>query len=239
MPKLYIVGIGSGKREDMTLRAIECIEKCQVIVGYDFYIKLIEELVKDKIIIKTSMKSEVERCKMAIEKVKEGYDTCIVSSGDAGLYGMAGLILELNADIEYEIVPGITAAFLAASSLGAPIMHDFCSISLSDLLTPWEIIEKRIRAAAEGDFVIALYNPKSMTRIENLNKALEILLTYRSSKTIVGIVKNARRPDEEKIITTLDNINTDYVDMKTILIVGNRTTYVKNGYMITPRGYIL
>ncbi|CCJ33943.1 MULTISPECIES: precorrin-3B C(17)-methyltransferase [Caloramator] len=239
MAKLYVIGIGSGQREDMTLRAVECIKKCQVIVGYDFYIELIKDFIKDKVIIKTSMKSEVERCRLAISKVKEGYDTGVISSGDSGLYGMAGLLLELNTDIEYEIIPGVTSAFLAAASLGAPIMHDFCSISLSDLLTPWQIIEKRIKAAAEGDFVIALYNPKSSARVYNLNRALEIILRYRNPKTFVGIVKNARRYNEEKIITTLDSINLENIDMRTILIIGNSMTYVKDGYMITPRGYII
>ncbi|KRQ85912.1 Cobalt-precorrin-3B C(17)-methyltransferase [Caloramator mitchellensis] len=237
MAKLYIVGIGSGKREDLTIRALECIDASKVIVGYTHYIKLIEDLLTGKEVYQTPMKSEVERCRAAIKYVREGLDTAIVSSGDPGLYGMAGLILELDSSIDIEVVPGISAAFLAAASLGAPLMHDFCTISLSDLLTPWEVIEKRLESAALGDFVIALYNPKSHSRVTNMERAIEIISKYRSPKTPVGIVKNARRDGEVKTITTLENINYDDIDMLTTVIIGNSNTFIKDGYIITPRGY--
>lgn len=164
MAKLYVIGMWPGGREHMTLKAIETIKKSDIIVGYTPYIDYLGDLVKGKEIYSTGMKGEIERCKLAIKKVKEGKNTAIISTGDAGLYGMAGPILELKEDIEVEIIPGVTAAFSAASELGSPIMHDFASISLSDLLTPWEVIEKRIEKAAEGDFVIAIYNPRSKGR---------------------------------------------------------------------------
>jgi len=237
MAKLYVIGIGPGGREHMTLKAIETIKKSDIIVGYTPYIDYLGDLVKGKEIYSTGMKGEIERCKLAIKKVKEGKNTAIISTGDAGLYGMAGPILELKEDIEVEIIPGVTAAFSAASELGSPIMHDFASISLSDLLTPWEVIEKRIEKAAEGDFVIAIYNPRSKGRKDHLEKAVEIMLKYKEEGTPVGIVKNSGRANTEIILTTLVNISYENVDMLSILIIGNSNTYVKDGQMITPRGY--
>lgn len=237
MAKLYVIGIGPGGREHMTLKAIETIKKSDIIVGYTPYIDYLGDLVKGKEIYSTGMKEEIERCKLAIKKVKEGKNTAIISTGDAGLYGMAGPILELKEDIEVEIIPGVTAAFSAASELGSPIMHDFASISLSDLLTPWEVIEKRIEKAAEGDFVIAIYNPRSKGRKDHLEKAVEIMLKYKEGDTPVGIVKNSGRGNTEIILTTLVNISYEKVDMLSILIIGNSNTYVKDDQMITPRGY--
>ncbi|MCF6462897.1 precorrin-3B C(17)-methyltransferase [Clostridium sp. Cult1] len=237
MAKLYVIGIGPGGREHMTLKAIETIKKSDIIVGYTPYIDYLGDLVKGKEIYSTGMKGEIERCKLAIKKVKEGKNTAIISTGDAGLYGMAGPILELKEDIEVEIIPGVTAAFSAASELGSPIMHDFASISLSDLLTPWEVIEKRIEKAAEGDFVIAIYNPRSKGRKDHLEKAVEIMLKYKEGDTPVGIVKNSGRGNTEIILTTLVNISYEKVDMLSILIIGNSNTYVKDDQMITPRGY--
>jgi precorrin-3B C17-methyltransferase len=237
MAKLYIVGIGSGRKENMTLRAIECLKRSEVVVGYKYYIDLIRDLVKDKLIISSGMKNEIERCRLAIQKVKKGYETSIVSSGDAGLYGMAGLVLEIDSRIDFEIVPGVSAAFLAASVLGAPLMHDFCTVSLSDILTPWEVIEKRLKYAAKGDFVIVLYNPKSHSRSQNIEKTVKILLEYKNAKTPVGIVKNAMREGEERIITTLDSIDYDFIDMMTTVIVGNSNSFIKDNMIITPRGY--
>ncbi|WP_025641650.1 precorrin-3B C(17)-methyltransferase [Schnuerera ultunensis] len=237
MAKLYVIGIGPGGREHMTLKAIETIKKSDIIVGYTPYIDYLGNLVKGKEIYSTGMKGEIERCKLAIKKVKEGKNTAIISTGDAGLYGMAGPILELKEDIEVEIIPGVTAAFSAASELGSPIMHDFASISLSDLLTPWEVIEKRIEKAAEGDFVIAIYNPRSKGRKDHLEKAVEIMLKYKEGDTPVGIVKNSGRGNTEIILTTLVNISYEKVDMLSILIIGNSNTYVKDDQMITPRGY--
>lgn len=237
MAKLYVVGIGPGGLDHMTQKAVRVIKECDVVVGYTFYINLINELISDKEVIKTGMRGELERCKMAIEKVKDGLNTCIVSTGDAGLYGMAGPIYEMLEGIDVEVVPGVTAAFSAASELGAPIMHDFCTISLSDLMTPWEVIEKRINCAGEGDFTVAIYNPKSKGRVDYINKAVDILLKYRNGNTPVGIVKNSGREGYEKIVTTLDNINFDFIDMMSIVIVGNSNSYIKDDFIVTPRGY--
>lgn len=237
MAKLYVIGIGPGSREHMTLKAIDRVKKCQAIVGYTPYIEYLEELIDGKEIFSTGMRGEVERCKKAIELVKEGKDTAIVSTGDAGLYGMAGPILELSKEIEVEVIPGVTAGFSAASELGAPIMHDYVSISLSDLLTPWEVILKRVEKSAEADFVIQIYNPRSKGRKDHLENIVKIILKYRKPKTPVGIVKNSGRDGREITIATLDNIDYEQVDMLTILIIGNSNTYIENGKIITPRGY--
>lgn len=237
MAKLYVVGIGPGGRGDMTLRALEAIENSHVIAGYNFYIEMLRDIIRGKEVIGTGMHGEIERCMAAIEKVKQGFDTCIISTGDAGLYGMAGPALELSEGIDVEIIPGVTSSFAAASELGAPIMHDFCTISLSDLLTPWEVIEDRLEYASRGDFVIAVYNPKSVGRKAHLKRAVDIMMKYKSRKTPVGIIKNAGRDGNARIITTLSDIDYDFVDMKTMVIVGNSSTYVKNGHIITPRGY--
>lgn len=237
MAKLYVIGIGPGGREHMTFKAVETIRKSDVVVGYTPYINYLGDLVEGKELFSTGMKGEIERCKIAIEQVREGKNTAIISTGDAGLYGMAGPILELKEEIEVEIIPGITAAFSAASELGSPIMHDFASISLSDLMTPWEVIENRVEKAAEGDFVITIYNPRSKGRKDHLEKAVNIILKHQSGQTPVGIVKDSGRPQTEIILTTLDNIDYEKVDMLSIVIVGNSNTYIKGGQMITPRGY--
>lgn len=237
MAKLYVVGIGPGGREHMTVKAVETIKKSDVIVGYTPYIEYLGELVEGKELFSTGMKGEIERCKAAIDMVKEGKNTAIISTGDAGLYGMAGPILELVEEIEVEIIPGVTAAFSAASELGSPIMHDYASISLSDLLTPWEVIENRIEKAAEGDFVITIYNPKSKGRKDHLEKAVNIMLKHKPGDTPIGVVKDSGRPNTKIWITTLDNIDYDKVDMLCVLIIGNSNTYIKDEHMITPRGY--
>lgn len=236
MSKLYVIGIGPGGREHMTYKAVETIKKCDIIVGYTPYIEYLGDLVEGKEIYSTGMKGEIERCKLAIEKAKEK-DTAIISTGDAGLYGMAGPILELSEDVDVEIIPGITAAFSAASELGSPIMHDYVSISLSDLLTPWEIIERRIEKAAEGDFVIAIYNPRSKGRKDHLEKAVNIILKHKTKDTPVGIVKDSGRPNTKITITTLGQIDYEKVDMLSVVIIGNTNTYIKDGLIITPRGY--
>ncbi len=237
MAKLYVVGMGPGSVENMTLKAYNAVKNSDVIVGYTFYIDLLKELTEGKEIISTGMHGEIERCTMAVEKVKQGFNTVIISTGDAGLYGMAGPILEIADGIDVEIIPGVTSSFEAAAELGAPIMHDFCTISLSDLLTSWDTIEKRIRCACEGDFVIALYNPKSKARKDNLRKAMDIISEYKKPDTPVGIVKNAGRQGNEKRITTISDIDYDFVDMRTVLIIGNSSTYIKGEKIITPRGY--
>ncbi|MBU5437447.1 precorrin-3B C(17)-methyltransferase [Tissierella sp. MSJ-40] len=239
MAKLYVIGIGPGGVEHMTLKAIETIKSCDVIVGYTPYIDYVKDFIGDKEVFKTGMRGELERCKKAIEFTIEGKNTAIISTGDSGLYGMAGPILELRQDVDVEIIPGITAAFSAASELGSPIMHDYASISLSDLLTPWEVIEKRLEKSAEADFVITLYNPKSKGRADHLEKAINIILKHKSPSTPVGIIKNSGRPNTEKWITTLDNICYEKVDMMSIVIIGNKSTYIKNNEIITPRGYLI
>lgn len=237
MAKLYVVGIGPGGRENMTFKAVDVIKNCDAIIGYTPYIDYLGELVQGKELFSTGMKGEIVRCQKAIEMVKGGKNTAIISTGDAGLYGMAGPILELASDIEVEIIPGVTAAFSAASELGSPIMHDYASISLSDLLTPWQVIEKRLDMAADADFVITIYNPKSKGRVEHLSRAIEIISQYRSPDTPVGIVKNSGRPDTEITLTSLGNIDYEPVDMLSVLIIGNSNTYIKDGKIITPRGY--
>lgn len=239
MGKLYVVGIGPGGKEHMTLKALETIKKCDVVVGYTYYIDLIKDLIEGKRIIKTGMMGEVERCKMAVEEAGKGYNTCIVSTGDSGLYGMAGPILELAEGVEVEIIPGVTSSFCAAAEVGAPIMHDFCTISLSDLLTPWDVIEKRLNMAAQGDFAIALYNPKSKGRPDHIHKAINIISRYAQSTTPVALVKNAGREGNERRITTLETIDYDFIDMMTVVLIGNSNTYIKDGRIITPRGYSL
>lgn len=237
MTKLYVVGIGPGGREHMTYRAVEVIKNSDVIVGYTPYIEYLGELVEGKELFSTGMKGEIERCKVAIDMVRNGKNTSIISTGDAGLYGMAGPILELAEDIEVEVIPGVTAAFSAAAELGSPIMHDYASISLSDLLTPWEVIENRLERAAEADFVITIYNPKSKGRKDHLEKAVNIISKYRKGETPVGIVKNSGREGREITITTLDNIDYEKVDMLSVLIIGNSNSYIKSNKIITPRGY--
>lgn len=239
MAKLYVVGLGPGGLEHMTLKAVEVIKSCDVVVGYTYYIELIKELIGDQEVISTGMRGEVERCKLAIENTRAGKNTCIVSTGDAGLYGMAGPILELAEDIEVEVIPGVSSCFSAAAVLGAPIMHDLATISLSDLLTPWELIEKRIELASSADFVISIYNPRSKGRKEQILKAVEIMLKYKSPDTPVGMVKHSGRDGEEFKITTLGNIDFEFIDMMTMVIIGNKKSFVKNEKIVTPRGYDL
>lgn len=237
MAKLYVLGIGPGGKEHLTLKAIEVLEKCSVIVGYTFYVKLVEEFIQDKKVIQTGMTREIERCQAAINEVKNGNDTCLISTGDPGLYGMAGPALEMAEDIDVEIVPGVTAVFCAAAEMGAPIMHDFCTISLSDLLTPWPVIEKRLEMAARGDFVISLYNPKSKGRQTHIEKAIDIVIQHIDHNPPVALVKNAGRDGNENRLVTLAAMDFDFIDMKTVVVIGNSQTFVRNGKMITPRGY--
>ena len=229
---IYVIGIGPGCRDLMTQEAISAMEDAEVIVGYKTYIKLVEDFIKDK---------EVDRCQDAIDIAKTGKKVAVISSGDAGIYGMAGLILELitkqELDIPVKVVPGVTASIGAAAVLGAPIMHDFCHISLSDLMTPWEVIEKRLRLAAEADFVICLYNPRSKGRSEHLANAFKIMGEFKDGSTPVGIVKDVGREDQEKFICTFDTMDFERVDMTTMVIIGNKSTYIHDDLMITPRGY--
>lgn len=237
MGKLYVVGIGPGGREYFTQRVFEVIKESDAIVGYTPYIDYLGDLIEGKEIFSTGMKSEIERCEEAIRLAKEGHTVSIVSTGDAGLYGMAGPILERSKGVDVEVVPGVSANFAAAAHLGAPIMHDYASISLSDLLTPWKVILKRVKAARDGDFVICIYNPRSKGRKDHLETVVNLLLEKKSPDTPVGIVKNAGRDGTEVILTVLGDIDYEQVDMLTTVIIGNSKTYVRDGIMITPRGY--
>ncbi|HHZ8354703.1 TPA: precorrin-3B C(17)-methyltransferase [Morganella morganii] len=240
---LTVIGIGPGSEAMMTEEAVTALKEAEVVVGYKTYTHLVKPLVGDKEVIKTGMRKEVERCHLAIELAQEGKNVAMVCSGDAGIYGMAGLILEIvtkeKLDIQVRVVPGITASIAAASLLGAPLMHDFCHISLSDLLTPWEVIEKRIKAAAEADFVICFYNPRSLGREGHLARAFELMAPFKAATTPIGVVKAAARKKEEKWLTTFGEMEFDRVDMTSLVIVGNQSTYISNDLMITPRGYKL
>ena len=244
MGKITVIGIGPGSYDDMTPRARRAIESAQVVAGYTTYIKLIQELLGDKEVIGTGMMQEIDRCRMAVEVAASGKDTVVVSSGDAGVYGMAGLVLELVLELPEDkrpeiggVVAGVSAVNAAASFLGAPLMHDFAVISLSDLMTPWELIKKRAEAAASSDFVIALYNPKSRKRVNHIEEIRELVLKHRSPDTPVGIVSSASREKEEKVISNLENFTKEDIHMFSLVIIGNSNTYVREGYMITPRGY--
>lgn len=246
MGKITVIGIGPGSLEDMTPRARKAIESTEVVVGYKTYIKLVESIIGGKEIIDNGMMQEVERCQLAVKSAAEGKETVVISSGDSGIYGMAGLVLELVLQLpENErpewggVVAGISAVQASAAILGAPLMHDFAVISLSDLMTPWELIKKRAEAAASADFVIALYNPKSHKRVNHIEEIREIVMKYRSPETPVGIVSSASRDAEEKVISNLENFTKEDIHMFSLVIIGNSNTYVKDGYMITPRGYKL
>lgn len=228
----------------MTLEAKQAIETADVIVGYKTYVKLVESIIKPNVeVFSGVMGKEVERAKFAVTKAMDGKSVAVISSGDPGVYGMAGVVLEVadleNAKIPLQIIPGVTAATAAAARLGAPLVSDFAVISLSDLLTPWNLIEKRLHAAAEANFVIVLYNPQSEGRKEPLMKTYEILLKYRKPETPVGIVKQVGRKGEEAIVTTLKQLLDCEVDMATTIVVGNSTTRVIGNRMVTPRGYDL
>lgn len=242
--KLFIVGIGPGNMEEMSRAAYKILKEVDVIVGYKTYLNLISDLIKEKQeTYHSGMRKEKERAEKAIKLAKKGKAVAIISSGDPGVYGMAGLVFELideiNFDIEVEVVAGITAANAAAAVLGAPLMHDYAVISLSDLLTPWKQIQKRLISAAEADFITVLYNPRSSKRTEQIKIAQEIFLESRKDNTPVGIVRNAGRKEEEKIITDLRQMLEKEIDMISTVIIGNSETYISNDRMITPRGYNL
>lgn len=243
MGKITVIGLGPGSLDDMTPKALKAIQQAEVVAGYNTYIKLIETLLEGKKVIGTGMMQEIDRCSLAVESAVGGKNTIVVSSGDSGVYGMAGLVLEIVLKYkkeerpEVEIIAGISAVNASASILGAPLMHDFAVISLSNLLTPWELIKKRVECAAQGDFVVALYNPKSKKRVQNIEEVREIMLKYKSPDTPVGIVNNASRPNQAKAISTLRDFTKEDINMFSMVIIGNSKTYVKDGYMITPRGY--
>ena len=242
MGKIIVAGIGPGSKEDVTPAVIEAVREADAIVGYKYYFQFIEEYVKDGgDCIDTGMKKERERAEQAFLLAEQGKTVVVISSGDAGLYGMAPLIYEMkmkqSSDIEIEVLPGISAFQKAASLLGAPIGHDVCLISLSDLMTPWDVIERRIKAAAVGDFVTAIYNPKSHGRYWQIYRLQELFLKYRSAETPVGYVRQAGREEQEIKVTTLEKFDPEEVDMFTIVLIGNSQSYLADGKFITPRGY--
>ena len=236
--KIYVVGIGPGKKADMTFRAYEAMEKSDIIIGYKTYMDLIKEYYPGKEMKNSQMTKEVDRCIDVLKLAKEGKNVALISSGDAGVYGMAGIMLEIaDGEVEVEIIPGVTATNAAAAIVGAPVMHDYVTISLSNLLTDWELIKKRLELAAQGDFVVSIYNPKSRGRVTQIEEAREIMLKYKPKTTPVAIVRNAGREDEEHVVTTLDEMLNHEINMLTIVIIGNANTLIKDGKMITPRGY--
>ncbi len=240
MSKLYVVGIGPGSYENMTQRAQEALKKADVLIGYTVYIDLVKEHFPDKEMLTTGMRKEVERCELALEKAAEGKDVAMICSGDAGVYGMSGLIEELAVKyegVEVETIPGVSAVLSGAAILGAPLMHDFAVISLSDLMTPWEKIEKRLLCAAEADFVICLYNPSSHKRHDYLQKACDLVLKHQSPETVCGIAKNIGREGESIEVLTLKELRDTEVDMFSTVFIGNSQTKKLNGKMVTPRGY--
>ncbi|MEQ8963517.1 MAG: precorrin-3B C(17)-methyltransferase, partial [Coleofasciculus sp. C2-GNP5-27] len=245
--QLLLVGTGPGQLDQMTPAAKTALSQADAIIGYSLYIDLISPLLHPGQIVESlPITQERQRAQRAIELAQWGLTVAVVSSGDCGIYGMAGLVLEeLKAQDwdgktpRVQVFPGITALQAAASRVGAPLMHDFCAISLSNLLTPWQVIEKRLHAAAQADFVIALYNPRSRTRIEQLTIAHTILLQYRSPQTPVAIVRSAYREDEDITLSTLDKLLDSPIDMLTTVLIGNQSTRLHGDWMITPRGYLV
>ena len=241
MSKIYVVGIGPGEYEYLTLEAKKTLEECDVIVGYTVYVDLVKNSFPGKEFLTTPMKKEVLRCEMAFEEATKGKTVAMICSGDAGVYGMSGLMLEIGErypQIEIENVCGVSAVISGAGLLGAPLIHDFAVISLSDLLTPWKKIEKRIDGAASADFVMCFYNPSSKKRHDYLQKACEIILKHAGPETVCGLAKNIGREDESCEVLTLGKLKDTQVDMFTTVFIGNSQTKNINNKMVTPRGYI-
>jgi precorrin-3B C17-methyltransferase len=241
MNQLTIVGIGPGGGDDLTLRAKKALEKCDVIIGYTVYVELLRPAFPQKEFRTTPMRKEVERCRMALSLAQEGRSVAMVCSGDPGIYGMAGLCYELSPEfpeVTLEVIPGVSSANGGAAVLGAPLMHDFAVISLSDLMTPWEQIETRLRCAAQGDFVICLYNPSSKKRADNLRRACAILLEEKSPDTPCGYVENIGREGESYTLCSLAQLQEEQVNMFTTVYIGNRSTKVIGEKLVTPRGYL-
>lgn len=243
--KVSVVGTGPGSPPYLTARAEQALKESDLVIGYRLYVNQVAALIEGKEAVSSAMGKEVERCRLAVAEAVQGKKVALVSGGDPGIYGMAGLLLQVAGESvpvpEVEVIPGVTAAGAAAALLGAPLMHDFAVISLSDLLTPWEIIEKRLHAAASADFVIVLYNPRSRGRTNLLAGARAIILEYQKEETAVGMVRGVGRDEEKKWATTLEDMADcmEEADMSTLVIIGNSHTYWEKGRMITPRGYEL
>ena len=238
--KLYIVGIGPGEATQMTQRAQAALERSELIVGYTAYVDLVRPLFPEKSFLTTSMRGEVERCRLAVEQALTGRTVSLVCSGDAGVYGMASPALEAAEaypQLDIEVVPGVTAACSGAALLGAPLSHDFAVISLSDLLTPWPWIEKRLACAAEADYVLCLYTPASKKRADYLRRACEIVRRFRQAETPAGVVREIGRAGESHALMTLEELQEYRADMFTTVFIGNSQTKILNGRLVTPRGY--
>lgn len=240
MNKIYVVGIGPGAYEKMTIESADALRNSDTIIGYTVYVDLVKEHFPGKSFLTTPMKKEVDRCILAFEEAKKGHVVSMICSGDTGVYGMAGLMYEVGArysEVELQIIPGVTAALGGAAVLGAPLIHDFCLISLSDLLTPWEKIESRLLHASEADFVICLYNPSSKKRKDYLRKACDLMLQHKSPDTICGTVAYIGREGEHAQVMTLKELRDVKADMFTTVFIGNSQTKNIDGHMVTPRGY--
>ncbi|MFT4144195.1 MAG: precorrin-3B C(17)-methyltransferase [Mobilitalea sp.] len=240
--KIYVVGIGPGVEQMMTVQAIQVLEACDTIIGYTVYLELLGERFSDKEFLSTPMRKETERCRMCFEEALKGKTVAMICSGDAGVYGMASLMYELvneYPDCELTIIPGITAANSGAACLGAPLNHDYCVISLSDLLTPWELIERRLTAAAKGDFCIALYNPSSHKRADYLKRACDILLEHLEESRSCGYIENIGREGTKTVTCTLKELREEQVNMFTTVFIGNSQTLCQDGKLVTKRGYHL
>lgn len=240
--KIYVIGIGPGDENMMTAEAMNALVMADVIVGYKVYLDLLGETLKEKEFLTTAMKQEEERCRLCFEEAKKGKRVAMICSGDAGIYGMASLMYEISKeypDCELKVVPGITAASSGAAVIGAPLNHDFCVISLSDLLTPWEKIEKRLEAAAMADFAIAIYNPSSKKRYDYLQKACDILLRYIERERPCGYVENIGREGTKIETCTLEELRDIQVNMFTTVFIGNSTSEIINGKLVTKRGYLV
>lgn len=243
--KIMLVGLGPGSNEHLTYRARAAIAEADTVIGYVTYIRLVADLVEGKEVIKKSMTEELDRAIEALDRARQGKKVALVSSGDAGVYGMAGPTFEVlfqagwtpDSDIEVEIIPGASALNTCAALVGAPLTHDFCAISLSDLLTPWPVIARRLDATASSDFVVALYNPKSGRRTRQIVEAQRLFLRHRRPDTPVAIVKSAYRKKQRIEFTTLEKMSECDIGMLTTVLIGNSNTFVKHGLMVTPRGY--
>ena len=240
MGRIFVVGLGPGDEETMTIKAQQALSKSDVIIGYRAYTDLVKERFADKEIIESPMRGEIDRCRKCVELARSGRTVSLICSGDAGMYGMASPLLEIASAegfSDVEIIPGVTAALSGSALLGAPVGHDMCTISLSDLLTPWDVIEKRLRCAAEADFCIVIYNPASSKRTDHLRRACEILMSVYPKDRPCGLARNIGRDGESAGICTLGELADHDVDMFTTVFVGNSSTYVSGGRLITPRGY--
>ncbi|HHX36921.1 MAG TPA: precorrin-3B C(17)-methyltransferase [Clostridiaceae bacterium] len=238
-----VVGFGPGNKEDMTFRAANAIQQADLVVGYKTYIEILQNIFPDARYYSTPMTKEIERCAYAVEEALAGRRIALVSSGDSGIYGMAGILLEMadrtegGNELEIRVIPGITAASSAGAGLGAPLMHDTAIISLSDLMTPLQTIFQRVEAAAASDFVICFYNPRSRKRQDYLDRACEIIRRYRAATTPCGVASHVGREKESYVLTDLNHLPEAEIDMFSVVVIGNSQTKIMNGKLVTPRGY--